>query len=55
MSAKFPRGGGGGGRTFFSSKSKPIQAFMVVLVTCKNDKEPFKNESTRMLTTFLPL
>ena len=23
-----------------------IQAFMVVLVTCKNDEDPFKNEST---------
>ena len=28
---------------------------MVVLVTCKNDENPFKNESTRVLTTFLPL
>ena len=34
---------------------KLIQAFMVVLVTCKNDEDPFKNESTRVLTTFLPL
>ena len=28
---------------------------MVVLVTCKNDEDPFKNENTRVLTTFLPL
>ena len=25
---------------------------MIVLVTCKNDKDPFKNESIRVLTTF---
>ena len=36
-------------------KFKPIQAFMVVLVTCKNEEDPFKNESTRVVTTFLPL
>ena len=36
-------------------KFKLIQAFMVVLVTCKNDEDPLKNESTRVLTTFLPL
>ena len=34
---------------------KFIQAFMVVPVTSKNDEDPFKNESTRVLTTFLPL
>ena len=28
---------------------------MVALVTCKNDEDPFQNESTRVLTTFLPL
>ena len=28
---------------------------MVVLVTCKNDEDPLKNESTRLLTTFLSL
>ena len=33
-------------------KFKLFQAFMVVLVTCKNDEDPFKNESTRVLTTF---
>ena len=36
-------------------KFKLFQAFMVVLVTCKNDEDPFNNESTRVLTTFLPL
>ena len=36
-------------------KLKLIQAFMVVLVTCKNDKDPYKNEGTRVLITFLPL
>ena len=36
-------------------KIKLIQAFMVVLVICKNDEDPFKNVSTRVLTTFLPL
>ena len=34
---------------------KPIQAFMVDLVTCKNEEDPFKYESTREVTTFLPL
>ena len=36
-------------------KFKLIQAFMVVLVTSKNDEDPLKNERVRMLTTFLPL
>ena len=36
-------------------KFKLIQALMVVFVTCKNDEDPFKNESTRVPTTFLPL
>ena len=36
-------------------KFKFIQAFMVALVTCKNDDDPIKNESTRVLTTFLQL
>ena len=31
-----------------------IQAFMVVLVTCKNEEVPIKNEGARVLTTFLP-
>ena len=28
---------------------------MLVLVTCKNEEDPFKNEGTRMVTTFPPL
>ena len=36
-------------------KFKLIQAFIVVLFTCKNDEDQFKNESTRVLTTFLQL
>ena len=31
------------------------QAFMIVLVTCKNEEDPSKNEGTRVVTTFLPL
>ena len=36
-------------------KFKLIQAFMHVLVCCKNGEDPIKNEGTRMFTTFLPL
>ena len=38
-------------------KFEPIQAFMVGLVICKNEKDPSKNEGTRVVTvtTFLPL
>ena len=36
-------------------KFKLIQAFMVVLVTCKNEENPIENEGARVLTTFLPL
>ena len=36
-------------------KFKPIQTFMVDLVTCKNEEDPFKIESIREVTTFLPL
>ena len=36
-------------------KFNPIQAFMVDLVTCKNEKDPLENEGTRVVTTFLPL
>ena len=36
-------------------KIKLIQAFIVVLDTCKNDEDPSKNESTIVLTTFLAL
>ena len=32
-----------------------IQAFIVVLLICKNEEDPFKIESTRVVTTFLPL
>ena len=28
---------------------------MVVLVTCKNEEDPIKNEGTRVLTRFSPL
>ena len=31
------------------------QAFMIVLITCKNDENPIKNEGARVFTTFLPL
>ena len=34
---------------------KLIQAFMVGVVICKNEEDPFKNEGTRVVTTFLPL
>ena len=36
-------------------KFKPIQAYMVGLVICKNKEDPSKNEGTRVVTTFLPL
>ena len=36
-------------------KFKLIRAFIVILVTCKNDEDSSKTESTRVLTTFLPL
>ena len=36
-------------------KFKLIQAFVVGLVTCKNQEDPSKNEGTRVVTTFLPL
>ena len=29
---------------------KPIRAFMVVLVTCKNEEDPIKNEGARVVT-----
>ena len=31
-------------------KFKPIQAFTVGLVFCKNEEDPFKNEGTRVVT-----
>ena len=36
-------------------KFKLIQALMVVLVTCKNEKDHIKNEGFRVLTKFSPL
>ena len=36
-------------------KIKLIQTFMVVLVTCKNEEDPIKNEGTRVVTTDLKL
>ena len=32
------------------SKFELIQAFIVVLVTCKNEEDPIKNEGARVLT-----
>ena len=34
------------------SKFELIQAFIVVLVTCKNEEDPIKNEGARVLTRF---
>ena len=36
-------------------KYKLIQALMVVLLICKNEEDQFKNESTKVGTTDLPL
>ena len=36
-------------------KFKLIQALIVVLIVCKNEEDPFKIESTRGVTIFLPL
>ena len=36
-------------------KFELIQAFMHVLVTCKNEDDRFKNEGARVVTRFLPL
>ena len=36
-------------------KFELIQAFMHVLVTCKNEEDPIKNEGSRVFTRFLPL
>ena len=30
---------------------EPIRDFMVVLVTCKNEEDPIKNEGARVVTT----
>ena len=34
---------------------KLIQVYMHVLVTCKNEEDPMKNEFAGVATTFLPL
>ena len=36
-------------------KFELIQAFIVVLVTCKNEEDPIKNDGSRVLTRFSPL
>ena len=36
-------------------KFELIQAFMHVLVTCKNEEDEIKNEGARLFTIFLPL
>ena len=36
-------------------KFELIQAFMYVLVACKNEEDPIINEGARVFTTFLPL
>ena len=36
-------------------KFKIIQAFIVVLVTCKTEEDPINNEGARVLTRFSPL
>ena len=36
-------------------KFELIQAYIVVLVSCKNEEDPFKNEGARVLTRFSPL
>ena len=35
-------------------KFEHIQAFMHILVTCKNEADPIKNKCARVATTFLP-
>ena len=37
----------------FCRKFQLIQAFIVVLVTCKNEEDPIKNEGGRVLTSLL--
>ena len=36
-------------------KFEPFQAFIVVLVICKNEEDPIKDEGARLLTRFPPL
>ena len=35
--------------------SNSSKFFMIGLITCKNDEDPFKNDYTRVVTIFLPL
>ena len=37
------------------TKFKLIQALKDVLIVCKNEEDPYKIESTKVVTTFLPL
>ena len=37
------------------SKVELIEALIGVLVTCKNEEDPIKNEGARVLTRFSPL
>ena len=37
------------------SSFEPSQDFMIVLVTCKGEKDPIKNEIARVVTIFAPL
>ena len=37
------------------TKFKLIQALIDVLIVCKNEEDPFKIESTRVVAIFLPL
>ena len=50
--ARADNSGDGGG---IWPKFELIQAFMHVLVTCKNEDDQFKNEGVRVFTRFLPL
>ena len=36
-------------------KFNSIQAFIIDIVTCKNEEDPMENEGSRVVTTFLPL
>ena len=38
-----------------TSRSTIIEAFMGVIVICKNEEDPFKNEGARVVTKDLPL
>ena len=39
----------------FCPKFELIQAFIIALVTCKNEEDPIKNEGARVLKRFSPL